>query len=126
MKISPLLSGIVICMTTIASANTASHILESFTVTTQNVQVRAFTESSIQLKSDTNSYFIKLEPNREGNVVFSLSGIGYTSTMKFPNLLFGVKITGYRGDNVVYPTFSLDDVNREITIDHDMLVFPRI
>lgn len=105
---------------------TTANVLESFTITTQNVYVREFTETSIQLKSDTNSYFIKIEPHRTGKVIFSLSGIGYASTAKLPNLLFGVKITGYRGEEVIYPTYSFDDVNRDIIIDEHMLIFERI
>ncbi len=105
---------------------TTANVLESFTITTQNVYVREFTESSIQLKSDTNSYFIKIEPHRTGKVIFSLSGIGYASTAKFSNLRFGVKITGYRHEEVVYPTYSFDDVNKDILIEEHMLIFERI
>lgn len=109
-----------------ANAHSDAHILESFTVTTQNVEVREFSGASIELKSDSNAYFIKLEPNREGKVIFSLAGIGYTSTVKFTNLLFGVKITGYCGEEKVFPTFSFDDVNRDIVTDNHMLIFQRI
>lgn len=109
-----------------ASAHSDAHILESFTVTTQNVAVREFSGSSIELRSDSNAYFIKLEPNREGKVMFSLAGIGYTSTVRFTNLLFGVRIVGYCGEEEVYPTFSFDDVNRDIVMDNHMLIFQRI
>jgi hypothetical protein len=104
----------------------ANNILESFTVTTQNVEVRQFSESSMQLKSDSNAYFIKLEPNRAGKVIFALTGIGYTSTVKFTNLFFGVKITGYHDGQEIQPTYSFDDVNRDIVIDNGMLIFRRI
>lgn len=118
---------IVVCITMLIPFNTtANNISESFTITMQNVQVREFTESSIQLRSDTNSYFIKLEPHQEGKVIFSLSGIGYASTAKLPHLLFGVKITGYRDDQTIYPVFSFDDVNRDIIIEQNMLIFQRI
>ncbi len=104
----------------------AANILESFTVTTKNVEVRQFTESSIQLRTDSNSYFVMLEPNKAGSVVFSLSGIGYTTTAKLSNLRFGVIITGFHGGEEVFPTYSFDDVNKDITLDQHMLIFERI
>ena len=117
---------IMACLSLLIPLTSTANSVESFTITTQNVYVREFTESSIQLTSDTNSYFIKIEPHRMGKVIFSLSGIGYASTAKLSNLLFGVKITGYRNDEAVYPTFSFDDVNRDIIIEQNMLIFDRI
>ncbi|RKZ56354.1 MAG: hypothetical protein DRQ44_16780 [Gammaproteobacteria bacterium] len=101
----------------------ANSILESFTITTHNVVVREFTESSIQLKSDNNSYFIKLEPNKSGRVVFGLTGIGYSSTAKISNLWFGVRITGYYQGETIQPIISLDDLNREIIIEQNTVKF---
>jgi hypothetical protein len=104
----------------------ATSILESFTITTQNVVVREFTETSVQLKSNYNSYFIKLEPNKSGRVVFALSGIGYSSTASVDNLWFGVKITGYFGDQIVQPIISIDDVNKDVIIEGNTVKFQHI
>ncbi|MDX1478263.1 MAG: VWA domain-containing protein [Saprospiraceae bacterium] len=104
-------------------APAAANILESFTVTMENVEIRDLTETSMQLRSDSCAYFIKLEPNKEGKVIFALSGIGYTSTARVSNLQFGVEITGYDGDHVVYPTFSIDEINQDIRIENNRLIF---
>jgi hypothetical protein len=101
----------------------ATSIFETFTVSTHNVEVREFTESSIQLRSDHNSYFIKLEPNKNGSVVFALTGIGYSSTAKVSNLWFGVKITGYDQGEEVSPIISLDDINKGIIVEENMVKF---
>ena len=101
----------------------ANSILESFTITTHNVIVREFTETSIQLRSDSKSFFIKLEPNKYGRVVFALSGIGYSSTAKVSNLWFGVRITGYNQGEAIHPIISLDDVNRDIIVEQNVIKF---
>ncbi len=101
----------------------ANSILESFTITTHRVVVREFTESSIQLRSDYDSYSIKLEPIRHGRVVFALSGIGYSSTARVTNLWFGVRITGYYKDEVIHPIISLDDVNHDVIIEQNVIKF---
>lgn len=101
----------------------ATSILESFSITTHNVVVREFTESSIQLRSASNSYFIKLEPSKYGKVVFGLSGIGYSSTAKVTNLWFGARITGYSQGEVVHPIISVDDINREIIVEENVIKF---
>ncbi|MDX1407273.1 MAG: hypothetical protein R3330_04045 [Saprospiraceae bacterium] len=103
-----------------------ANVLESFTITMHNVEVRDITETSLRLRADSSMYSIKLEPNREGKVIFALSGIGYTSTARVSNLHFGVEITGYRGNDQVDPTFSIDDVNREVVVEDNKLKFKRI
>ena len=104
----------------------ASDILEAFTITTYGVDVRETTESSIQFKSIHNAYTIKLEPNQNGQVIFALAGIGYATTARVDDLEFGVKITGYHNEDVFQPTYSLDDVNKHITLDQDTLKFHKI
>ena len=121
-----LVPGVVAGFAMLLPMKSAAHILESFTISTQNVEVWKLTETSMQLRSDTNSYMIKLIPNIEGKVIFSLSGIGYRTSVKFSNLLFGVRITGYQKEEKVYPTFSVDDINRDIKIDQNRLIFQRI
>lgn len=104
----------------------ATSVLESFTVKILNVEVRELKESSIQFKTDTNAYSIHLEPKAEGNVIFSLTGISYASTSRFSNLLFSVRVVGFKDDALVNPTFCLDESNKDITIDHNSIVFNRI
>ena len=122
MKNLILLTGVLLTLLN-PQAILANSILETFTITTRNVVVREFTESSIQLKSVNNSYFIKLEPNKSGRVVFALTGIGYSSTAKVSNLWFGVKITGYRNNKTVQPIISLDDINKDIIIEQNTVKF---
>jgi len=101
----------------------ATSILESFKITTQNVDVREYTETSIQLKSTNNTYAIKLEPSKNGRVVFGLSGIGYSSTAKVSDLWFGVKITGYFGDEIIQPIISVDDINSDVIVEGNTIKF---
>ncbi len=126
MPIKPFILGTGLCMSVLLPLKTTANILESFRITMQNIEVRQCNESSIQFKTDSSSYMIKLEPNKSGTVVFSLSGIGYASTVKFSNLLFGVTITGYHDNTEVYPIFSVDDVNKDILVDGNRIIFPHI
>lgn len=103
-----------------------SLVEQAFKVSTQNVEVKKFTDSSIQLKSENNSYVIKLEPNREGNVAFSVTGIGYMATYNFRDLQFGIRITGYRADEEVFPTFNMDGNNEDIRLEHNTMIFQQI
>ena len=104
-----------------------SSILESFDVTTQNAVVRESTESSLHLKSSHRAYFVKLEPNEYGNVVFSLSDINYATTAAMAgNLAFGVRITGFRGEDIVNPIINVDDVNDKIFIQGNVVKFQNI
>lgn len=122
-----LLPGVAMAIVLLAPLQVkAEHFLEAFKVSMKDVEVRELTESSIQLKADTNAYVVKLEPNKEGKVTFSLSGIGYLATVKIPDLMFGVRIIGYREDLVVKPAYSFDDVNKDILMKDDMLIFERI
>lgn len=121
-----LVLSVVVCMTFLCSLKATTNIVESFTITTHNVNVKESTESSINLRSETDSYSIKLEPNKEGKVIFSLSGIGYTSTGRFPNLTFAAKITGYDQDKVIYPSFSIDGNNMDTEQENNRLTFKRI
>jgi hypothetical protein len=115
-----------VCITFLIPLKATTNIVESFTITTHNVNVKESTESSINLRSETDTYSIKLEPNKKGKVIFSLSGIGYTSTGRFPNLTFGVKITGYHQDDVIYPSFSIDGNNLDTQAEKNRLTFKRI
>ncbi len=110
----------------LASGHSTANVLESFAVTMHDVEVRVLTETSIQFISDKHTYRILLRPNHEGRVMFSLAGIGYASTVRFSNLHFGVRVTGYHGEEIVMPVFNLDDVNRDVCIDRDVLTFRRI
>jgi hypothetical protein len=121
-----LVLSVVVCITFLIPLKATTNIAESFKITTHNVNVKESTESSINLRSENDSYSIKLEPNREGKVIFSLSGIGYTSTGRFPNLTFGVEITGYHLDEVVYPSFSIDGNNSDTQAEKNRLSFRRI
>jgi hypothetical protein len=84
------------------------------------------TQTSVTLRSEHDAYFIKLEPQRAGNVIFSLSDIGYSSTAKIPDLAFQVEITGYKENKEVYPLFGLDDINEHIIVEGNILRFQRI
>lgn len=117
----------VACLTMLTPLTALStSVLESFTVKILNVEVRELKESSIQFKTDTSAYSIHLEPKVEGNVIFSLAGISYASTARFSNLLFSIEIIGFKNDTFVYPTFIVDEINKDITIDHNSIVFNRI
>lgn len=94
-----------------------------FQVTTLNVEVREMTSSSIRFLSEHNAYFIKLEPSQEGNVAFSLSGFVYSATERVTNLAFQVKITGYKGEEVIYPVFGLAGVNDEVVARDNYIRF---
>lgn len=107
-------------------ATHSGSILESFTVTTENVTVREFTESALHLKTNSKNYMVKLEPNETGTVMFSLTDIVYTSTARFSNLAFGVKITGYQGSEIIYPIISTDDVNDRVMIEQNVVKFQDI
>ncbi len=109
-----------------APGESGSLIEEAFKVSTHNVEVKKFTDTSIQLKSEKDAYVIKLEPNRVGNVAFSLSGIGYLATYEFRDLRFGIRITGYKADEKVFPTFNMDANNEEIRIENNTLIFHQI
>jgi len=115
-----------VCVSLVHPLIASSNLLESFTITMQNVEVRQLTESSLQFSSDSNSYFIKLEPNKEGKVIFSLWGIGYATTARVSNLLFGVRVTGYHKDRMIQPVFGIDDFNKEVKIEQNRIVFHRI
>jgi hypothetical protein len=110
----------------IGSSNSILTDDEAFRVTPHNVEVKEITSNSIDLRANTDVYSIKLEPNREGNVIFSLSGIRFRSTALFSNLSFSVKITGYNEGNMIFPAFSIDDVNEDIVTDQNTVTFERI
>ena len=114
--------SIVVCIPFLHASNTE----ESFTVTTHNVEVKELTSSSITLKSDHDSYTIKLEPNKRGSVLFAISGIGYLSTYRYTDLEFEIKVTGFGEEGRVLPLFSLDDVNHDINVQGNKLRFERI
>lgn len=121
-----LLLPILIWIAVSAPGDSGSLIEEAFKVSTHNVEVKKFTDTSIQLKSEKDSYVIKLEPNRDGNVAFSLSRIGYLATYEFRDLRFGIRITGYKADETVYPTFNMDANNEDIEVENNTLIFHQI
>lgn len=118
--------GLVCNIGTSLSSYANSSILESFDITTENAVVRDHSGSSLHLNSSSRSYFVKLEPNKQGNVVFSLSDINYASTVRVTNLAFGVRITGYLGEHVINPIISVDDVNDRVVIEGNVVKFQNI
>ena len=104
----------------------AENALESFSITMHNVEIREQIGSDLALIADSQSYSVKIVPHKDGRVVFALSGIGYASTARVPGLVFGLKITGYSGDYVIHPTYSIDDNNRDVRVMNDTLVYRRI
>lgn len=124
MKTTPLLVCALTALCSVLYAGTPDKA--PFIVTTKNAEVNEMTASSIQLKSEHFSYLIKLQPNKVGNVAFSLSGIGYSATEKVRDLAFQVKITGYSGEREVYPAFSVNAENEEIVARENFVRFRRI
>lgn len=124
MKATLLLLSKILTLMTLTGDGNPDKVL--FTVTTQNAEVKEMTQTSVTLRSEHDAYFIKLEPQRPGNVIFSLSDIGYSSTAKIPDLAFQVKITGFKENKEVYPLFGLDDINEHIIAEGNILRFQRI
>jgi len=124
MKITTSLS--IISLVLASFAVRANGILESFTITTRNLEIRESSETSIQFRADSNAYYIKLEPHRPGQVVFALSGIGYTTTARVSDLLFEVRVTGYDYGDEVLPIVNIDDINRNVQVEGTRLRFDRI
>lgn len=116
-----------ICNLAISLSTFANNsILESFDVITENAVVRDLTGSTLHLKSSSRAYLVKLEPHKQGNVVFSLSDINYSSTVRASNLAFGVRITGYIGEYAINPIISVDDVNDRVVIEGNVVKFQNI
>ncbi len=118
--------GLICNLATSLSTFANNSVLESFDVITENAVVRDHTGSTLHLKSSSRWYFIKLEPHKQGNVVFSLSDINYSSTIRASNLAFGVRITGYIGEYAINPIISVDDVNDRVVIEGNVVKFQNI
>lgn len=108
------------------TAMASAHILESFTITTQNVEVSQFRESTIQFRSGKSAYTIMLEPHKQGKVMFALSGIGCAATLRAANLRFDVRIIGYRNDVAIQPSYTFDNANKGIVVEAGRWIFQRI
>jgi hypothetical protein len=99
---------------------------QDFTIKTMKVDVQEMHATMMLLKADSSQYSIKLEPKKTGNVAFSLSGIVYQSNFTMSNLFFRVTVTGYKNDEIVYPTINLDQTNKHIHRDNNQLTFQSI
>lgn len=124
MKRATLLFALTLILTHFSLANRT--LDESFEVSAENVEIRETTPTSINLKAESDVYSIKLVPNQEGNVIFSLSGIGYTTTMRVSELTFQVNVIGYRNGEPVYPAFSSDDLEDEVALGKHTVTFKRL
>lgn len=104
----------------------ARSIFEEFTVSLSNAQLSGFSQSAIHVQSQSPEYDVKLEPNVEGAIMFSLGRHRFSTTVMPKNLLFGVRIEGYLNGEVVMPDISLDDTYPNVHLDGNMVVFQRI
>jgi hypothetical protein len=108
------------------STLSASSIFEDFRVTTESAEIYEYSDHSITLESKSPTYLVKLEPNVEGSVIFSLSSYGYASSVRVKNIVFGVHIEGYVGGELVTPVLSLDDANQDLKVEGNFVKFQRI
>ena len=108
------------------SQSRAGSVLEHFAVSTENAYIYHFTETSMRLESGNKEYLVLLEPQETGNVIFSLSDIAFTASVRVMNLAFGVEITGYKDGKHVYPVISLDEKNSMVRLRENKVKFERI
>lgn len=102
----------------------ASNVFKQFKVYTADVEVYDHTDSSLKLESKSSKYQIKLEPNMEGNIMFTLGRYGYRTTLNnLKDLSFGVKIEGFRNGHVVNPVYNTDASNENVVIDGNCMMF---
>jgi len=104
----------------------STSVFEEFKISTASADVYAHTASSLKLESQSPTYQLKLEPNSQGKVVFSLGRHGYRSTLNVKNLAFGVHIRGFKDGNHVSPSFNLDDTYTNIAIDSNFVRFQQL
>ncbi len=120
----PILSAL-LCMT-IATSIFAKDLFDEFTVQFDNAQLSQFTGGSLEFESYAHEFSVKLEPNLEGQVMFSIGRHRYRSTIVPKDLYFGVRISGYYGGEVVNPSFTIDDSYRNVFVDSNMIIFQTI
>ena len=110
------------CMSLNAIALSNS-VFDQFKVWTADVEVYDHSESSLKFESKSPSYQIKLEPNVDGPVIFTLGRYGYRTTLRVKDLSFGVTIQGFKDGLEVEPSFSLDDTYHDIVVDGNCIMF---
>lgn len=99
---------------------------EAFDIYTSNVEVDAFADRTLDMRSKHNLYQVKLIPRSEGNVAFALSEIIFRSTIRVPDLHFRIRVMGYVGGQPVVPVFSVDGNNQDIFIEDTDVIFRHI
>jgi hypothetical protein len=103
-----------------------SSVFDKFKISTRSADVYNYSETSLKLESQSPTYQLKLEPNSEGAVMFSLGRYGYATTLKVKDLSFAVIIEGYREGEVVIPVFNTDDTYKDVIIDKNYVLFRSI
>lgn len=99
---------------------------ESFEIYTSNVEVDAFNDQTLDMRSRHHLYQLKLIPKTDGNVSFALSEIIFRSTLRVPELHFRIRVMGFVDGEPVIPVFSIDGNNRDIFIEDTDVIFQHI
>lgn len=120
----PILS--VLFCTTFAISLFAKDIYDEFSVQFDNAQLSQFAGGSLEFESHSHEFSVKLEPNLDGQVMFSIGRHRFRSTIVPKDLYFGVRISGYYAGKVVNPSYTIDDSYRNVFVDSNMIIFQTI